>query len=194
MRWIWLILAEGLVIFLLQYYNQDLSRENTQHKAFQEKLLQNIGQDMTAFPIPIGYQRRVDYEDTYLEMRSNGLHEACDLMDLENKRGEIPILSMTDGTITNLGWLYLGGYRIGITSEHGIYYYYAHLSSYAEGLQVGDYVVAGQLLGFMGDTGQGEEGTTNQFPVHLHVAIYYDDIDGVEKNVNPYPFLRQLQE
>lgn len=36
----------------------------------------------------------------------------------------------------------------------------------------GDQVRAGDLLGYMGDSGYGPEGTTGQFPVHLHVGIY----------------------
>ena len=194
MRWIGLVLLESIVIFVLQNYCHELGYTHSEYKRFQENLEANITKEIVAFPIPIEFQARISYTDSYLEKRSDGLHKACDIMDKENTSGEIPILSMTDGVVTNLGWLYLGGYRIGVTSESGLYYYYAHLHSYAEGLEVGDRVVAGQLLGFMGNTGQGEEGMTNQFDVHLHVAIYYDDIEGVEKNVNLYPFLRKLQE
>ncbi len=63
---------------------------------------------------------------------------------------------MTDGVITNLGWLEQGGYRIGITGNSGTYYYYAHLDSYTE-IQKGDKVKAGELLGYMGDSGYGPE-------------------------------------
>ena len=61
--------------------------------------------------------------------------------------------------------------RIGITAPTGAYFYYAHLDSYAE-LEKGDPVKAGDLLGYMGDSGYGEEGTTGEFPVHLHLGIY----------------------
>ena len=82
--------------------------------------------------------------------------------------------------MTNIGWLELGGWRIGITSENGIYYYYAHLDSYAP-LSVGDTVTAGQLLGFMGNTGYSKvEGTKGKFDVHLHFGIYVTDENGTE--------------
>lgn len=88
----------------------------------------------------------------------------------KNERGLYPVISISDGMITNLGWLEKGGYRIGITSPSGVYYYYAHLESYAE-IKEGDQVQAGEMLGFMGDSGYGEEGTTGQFPVHLHLGF-----------------------
>lgn len=79
---------------------------------------------------------------------------------------------MTDGVVEAIGWLTKGGYRIGVRAPGGGYFYYAHLSSYAKDFQPGDAVAAGDILGYMGDTGYGEEGTTGKFPVHLHVGIY----------------------
>ena len=98
---------------------------------------------------------------------------------------------MTDGVITNLGWLEKGGYRVGITSNSGIYYYYAHLDSYAN-ITEGQNIKAGELLGYMGDSGYGPEGTKGQFAVHLHVGIYTVR-DGQEISVNPYHVLRFLE-
>ena len=60
---------------------------------------------------------------------------------------------------------------MGILAPGGAYFYYAHLDSYAD-LKEGDPVKAGDFLGYMGDSGYGEEGTTGKFPVHLHVGIY----------------------
>ena len=51
-------------------------------------------------------------------------------------------------------------------------FYYAHLASYEKYFQTGEAVEAGQILGFMGDTGYGEEGMSGKFPVHLHLGIY----------------------
>ena len=59
---------------------------------------------------------------------------------------------------------------------------------------MGDEVKAGELLGFMGDTGYSEtEGTTGFFPVHLHVGIYLNGENGEEQSYNPYPFLKELE-
>ena len=56
-------------------------------------------------------------------------------------------------------------------------------------------VKAGQLLGYMGDTGYGkQEGTSGQFPVHLHLGIYLRSEEFQELAVNPYWFLRYLEQ
>ncbi len=52
---------------------------------------------------------------------------------------------------------------------------------------------AGQLLGFMGDSGYGKEGTKGMFPVHLHLGIYIYP-DGTETGVNPYPVLKYAEQ
>ena len=90
-----------------------------------------------------------EYVDSWQADRSFGgdrHHEGCDIITSVNRRGVYPVVSMTDGTVEQLGWLKLGGWRIGIRSPGGMYYYYAHLESYAEDLQVGSEVLAGQFL------------------------------------------------
>lgn len=151
-----------------------------------------IKRDIRYFPIERNYIRQVNYIDSWNYERTYGgprRHEGTDLMSGSNIPGEIPIISMSDGVVQNMGWLTLGGWRIGIKSDSGIYYYYAHLDSYADGLQIGDKVSAGQLIGFMGNSGYGEEGTVGMFDVHLHVGIYMYDDEGNEISLNPYPFL-----
>lgn len=131
-----------------------------------------------------------DYKDSYGDGRSYGgdrSHEGIDIMcDMET-----PLLSVCDGVIEKKGWLELGGWRLGIRGNDGIYYYYAHLSRYEEGLEEGDKVKKGQLIGYAGDTGYGVEGTTGQFEPHLHFGMYERDswTGSEEKAVNPYPFL-----
>ena len=58
----------------------------------------------------------------------------------------------------------------------------------------GDQVQAGDLLGYMGDSGYGPEGTTGQFPVHLHVGIYMPLGVEDELAINPYWMLKYLEE
>ena len=159
---------------------------------------QAVWDDLTYFPVAVSDDPDigVTFEDswmfdrTYKEERG---HEGTDIMSSENKRGVLPVISITDGVVQNKGWLELGGYRIGIRSPHGAYFYYAHLDSYAD-IEEGDEVKAGDLLGFMGDTGYGtEEGTRGKFPVHLHLGIYIYDNDR-EISVNPYPALKYLED
>lgn len=148
-----------------------------------------ILEDMKCFPIPIAERGHVSLENDYGTYRDNGGHEGCDILYDKDVPGMIPIVSATDGTITNLGWLYLGGYRIGISSTNDIYYYYAHFDTFAPGLFVGKEIKAGEFLGFMGNSGEGQEGTKGKFPVHLHFGIYIQDENGKEKSVNPYQYL-----
>lgn len=82
---------------------------------------------------------------------------------------------------------------MGVLTENNNYFYYAHLHSYAHNLKVGDKVYPGQLLGYMGDTGYGEEGTTGKFVVHLHVGIYVRDEYEREVSINPYIFLKSAE-
>ena len=104
----------------------------------------------------------------------------------KNKRGEVPVRSMTNGVIEQMGWLYLGGWRIVIRSASGAYYYYAHLDSYAPGIKIGKTVTAGEFLGFMGDSGYGIKGTKGKFIVHLHIGIYVNNIPLKEIGVSSF--------
>lgn len=165
-----------------------------------DKIADAIRADLQIFPIPestLHPKYTVSYEDSWMTARSFGGergHEGTDLMLSPDRRGIFPVLSMTDGVVEKQGWLPQGGYRLGIRSDRGIYYYYAHLYDYAEGIEEGTIVVSGQLLGFAGDTGYSNiEGTVGNFPVHLHVGIYYNDTQGQETAVNPYPFLQGLE-
>lgn len=139
----------------------------------------------------------VSFSNSWKEGRTFGgerFHEGCDIMPSINERGIYPVRSVSDGVVEKIGWLRLGGYRIGIRSTRGAYFYYAHLSGYAEDFQIGDEVTAGTLLGFMGDTGYSDrEGTTGNFPVHLHFGIYFNDENGEEFSVNPFPLLSYLK-
>lgn len=135
--------------------------------------------------------------DSWMGERTYGgkrFHEGTDIMTSNNERGYFSIVTMTDGVVEKLGWLEKGGYRIGIRSPSGAYFYYAHLYSYEEGLKEGDAVKAGEIIGKMGDSGYGKiPGTVGNFDVHLHLGIYLD-MEGRETSVNPYHILEYLYE
>lgn len=156
-----------------------------------------IWADIHYFPVlqGKGEKKSVTFENSWMEERTYGGkrgHEGTDLMTVLDEPGHYPAVSMTDGTVIHKGWLPKGGYRIGIQSPHGGYFYYAHLDSYAE-LEEGDTVRAGQLIGFVGNSGYGEEGTKGKFATHLHVGIYLNP--GTEEiSVNPYWILKYLEQ
>jgi Peptidase family M23. len=157
-----------------------------------------IFSDIRYFPIPSMGKNAdtVSFEDSWMAPRSYGgnrKHEGTDIMSGNNIRGYFPVVSITNGTVEKIGWLEKGGNRIGIRADSGAYFYYAHLDSYAPGLKAGDYVTAGQLLGFMGDSGYGKEGTVGKFDVHLHLGIYVPS-DSIEMSVNPYWILTILED
>ncbi len=87
-----------------------------------------------------------------------------------------PIVAVEGGVVEAMGWNRYGGWRIGIRSfDSKRYYYYAHLQKdkpFAEGLEIGDTVQAGDLIGFMGRTGYSDrENTNNIETVHLHFGL-----------------------
>ena len=87
-----------------------------------------------------------------------------------------PIVAVEGGVVEVMGWNRYGGWRIGVRSfDSKRYYYYAHLQKdkpFAEGLQEGDVVQAGDLLGFMGRTGYSDrENVNNITKVHLHFGM-----------------------
>ena len=87
-----------------------------------------------------------------------------------------PIVAVESGVVEAMGWNRYGGWRIGIRSaDSKRYYYYAHLQKdnpYAPGLQVGDQVQAGDVIGFMGRTGYSDKENVNNIgTVHLHFGM-----------------------
>lgn len=159
-----------------------------------------VWRDLRRFPvgkIAGNPSASVSFENSWMQSRTFGGergHEGTDIMASVNQRGIYPVYSMTDGVVENIGWLKLGGYRIGIRSPSGAYFYYAHLADYAKKFAVGESVSAGTFLGFMGDTGYSDvPGTTGKFAVHLHLGIYLNEENGAEFSVNSYPMLLYLQ-
>lgn len=87
-----------------------------------------------------------------------------------------PIVAVEGGVVEVMGWNRYGGWRVGIRSfDSKRYYYYAHLQKdkpFAPGLQEGDIVKAGDLIGFMGRTGYSDKQNVNNIEtVHLHFGM-----------------------
>jgi murein DD-endopeptidase MepM/ murein hydrolase activator NlpD len=97
-----------------------------------------------------------------------------------------PILAVADGTLFSVGWNDIGGNRLWLRDRQGNEFYYAHLSAFSPLAVNGRAVRAGEVIGFVGRTGDAE--TT---PPHLHFEIHPVGLlplgyDGV---VAPYPYL-----
>ena len=128
--------------------------------------LELVWSELVWFPVPVSAgnaDAEVAFENSWMAERSYGGkrgHEGTDIMASVDEPGYYPVVSITDGIIEQVGWLEKGGWRIGVRSGNGNYYYYAHLASYAKEWNAGEPVEAGELLGYMGDTGYGPEGTT----------------------------------
>ena len=95
--------------------------------------------------------------------------------DLMGSQGT-PVVAVEGGVVEAMGWNRYGGWRIGVRSfDSKRYYYYAHLQKdkpFAPGLQEGDMVQAGDLLGFMGRTGYSDKENVNNIEtVHLHFGM-----------------------
>ena len=101
-----------------------------------------------------------------------------------------PVLAVGDGTLLRVGWNAIGGNRVWMRDRWGNYFYYAHLSGFAPGAVSGAPVFRGEVIGYVGNTGDAA-GT----PYHLHFEIHPASLvdlgyDGV---VNPNPYLGTWQ-
>ncbi len=97
-----------------------------------------------------------------------------------------PLLAVADGTVFSVGWNDIGGWRLWLRDRLGNEFYYAHLSAYSPLAINGRQVKAGDVLGFMGKTGDAEFSA-----VHLHFEIHPLSLlaQGYDGAVAPYPFL-----
>jgi murein DD-endopeptidase MepM/ murein hydrolase activator NlpD len=133
-----------------------------------------VPQPLTATP-SLGYKSRhyvfpidggADYADTYGAGRNDiydGWHHGDDLFAPLGT----PILAVARGTLSLVGWNELGGWRLWLTDRKGNSFYYAHLAGYARWILTHRHVRAGQVIGFLGRTG--DAFTT---PPHLHFEIH----------------------
>lgn len=139
--------------------------------------------------IPVAGVTADQLQDTFNDARSEGrVHNAIDIMA---PRGT-PVLAAADGTVLKLFWSERGGntiYQLG--TDGRTVYYYAHLDRYADGLTEGRAVRRGEMIGYVGDTGNAGPGN-----YHLHFAIYIVEDpkrywDG--QPINPYPLLKEAE-
>lgn len=124
-------------------------------------------------PIAAGYG--YSHCDDFGVGRSFGFRRKHLGNDLMGSQGT-PIVAVEGGVVEAMGWNRYGGWRVGIRSfDSKRYYYYAHLQKdapFAPGLEEGDLVQAGDLIGFMGRTGYSDQENVNNIEtVHLHFGL-----------------------
>ncbi len=97
-----------------------------------------------------------------------------------------PLLAVATGTVHTVGWNQIGGWRFWLRDESGNEFYYAHLSAYSPLAVEGKHVQAGDVIGFLGKSGDAEFSLP-----HLHFEIHPAALQslGYDGVVAPYPFL-----
>ena len=125
--------------------------------------------------LPIAKNYSFSHYDDFGNSRSYGFKRTHLGNDLMGSIGT-PIVAVESGVVENLGWNQYGGWRIGIRSfDTKRYYYYAHLRKnhpYAEEMEEGKIVKAGDVIGYLGMTGYSTKENVNNINVpHLHFGM-----------------------
>lgn len=151
------------------------------------------------FPLAKGFD--YSHSDDFGVGRSYGYKRKHLGHDMMGATGT-PIIAIESGTVEALGWNQYGGWRVGIRSfDKKRYYYYAHLRQnypFAEGLEEGSVVTAGDVIGYMGRTGYSTEENVNNIEItHLHwgLQLIFDESQkecDSEIWIDVYPLTRFL--
>lgn len=110
--------------------------------------------------------------------------------DLFTPRGR-PVLAVANGVVFSVGWQRLGGWRLWLRDDGGDEFYYAHLARYSPLAVDGRVVEAGQVLGYVGSSGDAE-----RTPPHLHFEIHPLTLLGLgyDGAVDPTGYLRRWRQ
>ena len=125
-------------------------------------------------------QGRCSFSDTWHASRpGNRLHIGVDIVGPKG----LALYAVVDGTITKMYGAdsSLSGNALRLTAADKTYFFYAHLDSFAAGITVGSTVRAGQIIGYMGSTG-------NSGTPHLHFEVHPGGGDAI----NPYPVVKAV--
>lgn len=118
----------------------------------------------TRLRVPIDGFDAADLKGGFAEPRSGHQHEAVDLLAPRNT----PVHAVEDGTVAKLFRSKAGGITLYQFDSTGrLCYYYAHLERYADGIHEGAAVKQGQVLGYVGTSGNAPPDTP-----HLHFAVF----------------------
>lgn len=137
--------------------------------------------------IPVVGVRPDQLLDTFTAARSEG--RSHDAIDIPAPAGT-PVVAASDGEIIKLFQSERGGTTIyQLSPDKKLVFYYAHLQGYADGLVAGKFVKQGEVIGYVGDTGNAGAGN---FHLHFSISVVADPKRYWEgTNINPYPLLRK---
>jgi murein DD-endopeptidase MepM/ murein hydrolase activator NlpD len=136
--------------------------------------------------IPVVGVRPDQLLDTFADARSEGrVHDAIDIP----APAGTPVVAVADGEIIKLFQSERGGTTIyQLSPDRKLVFYYAHLQRYADGIAAGKYVKQGEVIAYVGDTGNAGAGN---FHLHFSISVVPDPKRYWEgTNINPYPLLR----
>ena len=137
--------------------------------------------------VPVAGVRREQLIDTFSEARSEG--RTHDAIDIPAAAGT-PVLAAADGEVVKLFQSERGGTTIyQLSTDRKLIFYYAHLQGYVPNLHESQYVHQGEVIAYVGDTGNAGPGN---YHLHFSIAIISDPKrywDGT--NINPYPLLHR---
>jgi murein DD-endopeptidase MepM/ murein hydrolase activator NlpD len=115
-------------------------------------------------PFPVAGE--ATYADDWHAPRSSPephVHEGADVFAAKGT----PVVAAADGVVSTQAGTAVGGNALRLTEADGTFYYYAHLDRFAVGLEDGGPVEKGDIIGFVGATGNAEGGSP-----HLHFEIH----------------------
>lgn len=136
--------------------------------------------------VPVAGVQPNQLKDTFADARSEGrVHDAIDIPAPQGT----PLVAAADGLIVKLFQSELGGTTIyQLSTDKKLVFYYAHLERHADGLTEGRFVRQGEVIGYVGDTGNAGPGN---YHLHFSIAVVSDPNRYWEgTNINPYPLLR----
>jgi len=145
-----------------------LERMTSEHRISSEVILRNL-------TIPVSGLGFRDLSDSWGASRDGGKrrHKGIDIFAPKGRE----IIAVSDGYLSYIGVQPKGGNCLWLVTDAGISFYYAHLDRWASGIYEGMEVKRGDLLGYVGNTGNAL--TTSP---HLHFGVVEND-----EAVNPYP-------
>jgi murein DD-endopeptidase MepM/ murein hydrolase activator NlpD len=118
---------------------------------------------LTAAPYDFPVYGRSSYTDDYGNARQNQTWQHG--VDVFGSLGQ-PLVAVADGTLFSVGWNHASGIRLWLRDRQGNEFLYAHLSAFSTLTANGVHVRAGQVIGFMGDTGN-----SGGLATHLHFEV-----------------------